>query len=73
VVAADFDSDGHPDLAVSVFGEGLGSRDAAGMVNVMYGSGSGVSTRDQTWSQASPGISGSAEADDAFGFAIDSG
>lgn len=56
------------DLAIGVPGETLGTAAGAGRVAVLYGSADGVTaTGQQSWSQASPGIRGGAEADDGFG------
>jgi hypothetical protein len=63
----DFDRGESADLAVSSRGEGIGNdAEAAGGVNVLYGSGDGVTSRDQTWNQDTPGIAGSAERYDQF-------
>ena len=68
---ADFNGDGHGDLAIGVPGEDLDSQSNAGGVNVVYGSGSGLSsTGNQFWSQDSVGVVGSAETNDAFGRAV---
>jgi FG-GAP repeat len=68
-VLADFNGDGFRDLAVGVPLEDFkGTND--GVVNVIYGSQSGLSatvTPDQLWSQDSPGVEGGAESEDRFG------
>ncbi|MDA2978941.1 MAG: FG-GAP-like repeat-containing protein [Actinomycetota bacterium] len=71
VTAGDLNDDGYDDVAVGVPGEAIGSLDAAGAVNVIYGSPSGPSSSgDQFWSQASAGVNGAAESGDAFGAAV---
>ena len=65
LATGDFDGDGFTDLAVGVVDESIGSKFAAGAVNVIYGSAAGLSAvGDQFWSQDSPGIRGTAEAPD---------
>ena len=73
LAAGDFNNDDSDDLAVGVAFEGIGDPviTGAGAVNVLYGSGSGLSaTGDQFWSQDSPGIQDAAEAGDYFGLAV---
>lgn len=70
----DFNGDGCTDLAVGVPGEAIGKRALAGAVNVIYGSPRGPATAgNRLWSQASHGITGTAEANDYFGAAFASG
>jgi hypothetical protein len=67
---ADFNGDGADDLAVGVPGESVGSIFAAGAVNVLYGSATGLSgTGRQLFTQ----VSSAAETDDTIGFALASG
>lgn len=55
-------------LAVGVPSEGIGSIAGAGAVNVIYGSGGGLSsTGNQLWHQNSSGILDTAETGDSFG------
>jgi hypothetical protein len=67
---ADFNRDGFADLAVGAPGE----NSRRGVVNVIYGSASGLSARrNQYWTQDSAGIIGVAEVDDLFGSALAAG
>ena len=73
----DFNGDGFADLAVGVPGEDAnnGAGDTGG-VSVIYGSAGGLSataTPDQFWTQDSPNVEGTAEANDDFGSAVASG
>jgi FG-GAP repeat len=70
----DFDGDGYDDLAIGVPYEDVGSNDAAGAVNVIYGSADRlIATGDQIWDQDSPGIDDSAEPYDYFGATLECG
>jgi hypothetical protein len=69
----DFDGDGFVDLAVGVRGEDLRGRRDAGAVQVLYGSASGVTARDQLWHQGRRGVKGALEKGDRFGSALASG
>jgi FG-GAP repeat protein len=74
--AGDFNDDGRSDLAVGVRFEDVGSAFAAGGVNVLHGSASGlsaISPEDQFWTQASPNVEGTAETVDQFGQSLASG
>ncbi len=74
VASGDFDGDGHDDLAISASDEDVGAVVDAGAVNVLYGSGSGLTAAgDQLWHQDTPGVLGMAEAEDLFGFSLASG
>ncbi|HYU58354.1 MAG TPA: hypothetical protein VEO00_09930, partial [Actinomycetota bacterium] len=56
------------DLAVGVPVEDVGSVTAAGAVNVLYGSPSGLTvTGNQLWTQDSDGTDDAAESTDIFG------
>jgi FG-GAP repeat/FG-GAP-like repeat len=68
LAAADFDNDGFADLAVGAAGEDVGSIDAAGAVNVLYGAAAGLAgSGSQLFTQDSPGVPGVAELGDRFG------
>lgn len=82
LAAGDFDGDGYGDLAIGVPGEGVptgvgpneADRPAAGTVQVLYGSGSGLTTAgSDTWTQDWPGIKGTTGAGDRFGTALAAG
>jgi hypothetical protein len=65
-VGADFDNDGFADLAVGVPGE----NDSAGAVNVLYGTGSGLTgAGGQLFTQ----VAGNPEAGDSFGWELAAG
>jgi len=69
LVAADFDGDGYDDLAIGVPGQTVGSAVAAGVVNLIWGSSSGLVNGPDVdqWHQDRSGIAGACEANDAFG------
>jgi disulfide bond formation protein DsbB len=70
LAAGDFNGDTRADLAIGAPGE----NSFAGVVHVLYGSGTGLTAAgNQLWSQDSPGIAGVAEAGDAFGLALAAG
>jgi FG-GAP repeat len=73
LAAGDFNGDGFFDLVAGAPGEDLGGTVDAGAVIVLFGSPGGITTAGhQTLVQGS-GISGSAEAGDAFGDALATG
>ena len=69
----DFDGDGYSDLAVGVIREGLRGKKNAGAVQVLYGSDSGPTARDQLWHQGRKGVKGAVEEGDRFGWSLASG
>jgi hypothetical protein len=69
-LAAGFFDAGPSDLAIGVPFEDLGASIDAGAVNVVYGSNTGLVGRNQTLTQNSPGVVGTAEAGDLFGAAL---
>ncbi len=73
LAAGDFNDDGYDDLAIGVPGEDVGTINAAGVVNILYGSASGLTaTGDQIFDQDD--LSGSiVEAGDNFGGSLASG
>lgn len=70
----DFNGDGYADLAVGAPNENIGTATDAGAVNVLYGSGSGLSAAapilNQFWYQGNAGVPDSAESYDRFGGAL---
>ena len=68
----DFNGDGYGDLAIGVPGEDYAPyAQNAGAVNVLYGSGNGLSAvGNQYWLQSTPGVNGFSEANDRFGTAL---
>lgn len=61
----------HADLAVGVPGEDIAETNGAGAVNVIYGSGDGLSSlHDQIWTQDSDGVKDTAEEGEGFGSAL---
>ena len=74
LATGDFDGDGRGDLAVGVPYEDVGTRTDAGGVTVLRGSVDGLTGEGGSfWSQDSPGIGGTAEAGDRFGWAVAAG
>ncbi|MGH2964956.1 MAG: hypothetical protein ACRDMH_06205, partial [Solirubrobacterales bacterium] len=74
LAAADLNGDGRDDLAVGAPGDSVGSSAGAGAVNVIYGSGGGLTaTGNQLWTQESPGIAEAAESGDSLGAALATG
>ncbi len=77
LAAANFGNGSFADLAVGVPQESLGPIAAAGAVNVLYGSTTGLTaTGNQFWTQDSPDVADVAEESDGFGsslFAADFG
>ena len=69
LVAADFDGDGYDDLAIGVPGQTVGSAVAAGVVNLIWGSASGLVDGPDVdqWHQDRGGIDGACENNDGFG------
>lgn len=71
---ADFNGDGFDDLAIGVRGERIRGTPAAGTVQVLPGSATGLSeVGDQRWSHAQPGVPGDVEEGDWFGFKLAAG
>ena len=71
---ADFNGDGIADLAVGVPFEDVGTIADAGVVNVLYGLGSGLSAAaNQLWHQDRSGVADAVEVFDNFGWALAAG
>jgi FG-GAP repeat len=74
LAAGDFDGDRFDDLAVGVPNDDVGPVLRAGVVNLIYGSTSGLtSAGNQVWSQDTSGVLDAAEGVDAFGTALATG
>jgi disulfide bond formation protein DsbB len=76
LASGDFNGDGRDDLAVGVFFEDAGASEIAnaGVVNVLYGSATGLTASgNQEWYQDSPGILDESEAGDLFGMVLAAG
>jgi hypothetical protein len=72
--AGDFDGDGISDLAIGVPFEDVGGVSAAGAVNVLYGSGGGLSADgDQFLTQGADGLGDEPNVGDSFGTALATG
>jgi hypothetical protein len=70
LAAGDFNNDGYFDLAIGVPGEDI----AAGAVNVIYGSATGLKkASDQIWTQNSAGVPGGNQSAQRFGAALSVG
>ena len=67
LASGDFDADGYADLAIGIPRENIGRKKDAGVVQVLYGSASGLTARDQIWHQGKRGVPGANEAGDLFG------
>lgn len=75
LASGDFNGDGYADLAIGAPNEDINGNDDAGAVNIVYGSTDGLQVEAgncQIWHGDSPGLPGSAEADDQFGYALTS-
>jgi hypothetical protein len=71
VAVGDTDGDGRDDVAVGVQGKPAGEAAAAGSVVVLKGRRGGLTTAGaRSFSQDTPGVPGTAEAEDLFGWAV---
>jgi FG-GAP repeat len=74
LAAGDFNGDGFADLAVGAPGESIGSIFSAGAVNVLFGSATGLTGSGSLFfTQDTPGVGSTAEADDSFGNTLTAG
>jgi FG-GAP repeat len=73
LASGDFDSEGFADLAIGAPGEDVGTLDRGGAVNILPGSGGGLTgTGSQLFTQNSPGVPGGTELGDNLGLALTS-
>lgn len=71
LATADVDGNGHPDLAIGVPNETIGTANAAGAATVLYSNAGGLgATNAQNFTQATPGVSGTSEPEDLFGLSV---
>jgi hypothetical protein len=71
MTAGNFNGDAFSDVALGAPGESVRAVGAAGAVNVLYGSSTGLSAAgNQLWHQGSPGVAGTVESGDEFGVAL---
>ncbi len=74
LASGDFNNDGFADLAVGVPSETLPNAENCGLVNVIYGTPTGLhAANNQIWSQATASILDPAEEDDFFGSSLATG
>lgn len=74
LAVGDFDADGFDDLAIGIPGEKLGNTPDTGMVYVLRGSPTGLTTvRSRALRQGTAGIGGGSESGDRFGWALATG
>jgi disulfide bond formation protein DsbB len=70
----DFNGDGYTDLGIGVRDEDVGSKILAGAVAVIYGSPDGLTASgNQLWHRDSPGVLGTADIADEFGYSLAAG
>ena len=82
LISGDFNGDDFTDLAIGIPGEVFSTKDAAGAVEVLYGSSAGLQAKqasdgtgraDQLWTQDSPGVDNSAGDADWLGCSLAAG
>ncbi len=73
LTTGDFNGDDYADLAIGVWADDA-IVENGGQVNVLYGSATGLTaTGDDLWRQGAPGVSGTPEVDDFFGWVLAAG
>ena len=71
VAIGDVNGDGFGDVIIGAPGEGIGKRNNAGIIHVLFGSENGLTTEnDIHYHQNTPGVAGGAEAGDRFGQSV---
>jgi disulfide bond formation protein DsbB len=71
LASGDFDNDGFDDLVIGASGEDVGRAANAGAINLLFGSGAGLTAAgNQVWHQDVAGVSGAGEGGDLFGSAL---
>ncbi len=71
LAVGDIDGDGWDDVAIGVAHERVGSRSDAGSVTVLFGTSAGLSAAGaELWTQDTPGVPGTVEKGDLFGFSL---
>jgi hypothetical protein len=74
LTVGDFNGDGFDDLAIGVPNATVNNHFAAGAVNILYGTASGLRTNGaQFWSKNSSGILGTSANDESFGWSLAAG
>ncbi len=74
LAAGDFGKNANDDLAIASNGRDVGGNDRAGMVEVLYGKGSGLTAKGESrLTQDTPQVDEEAEPGDVFGFTLAAG
>ncbi len=73
LAAGDFDGDGTADLAISALGAPIGSVKDAGLVTWLRGGAGGLTPTGDVIRQGIPGVTGTPETSDEFGFSLAAG
>jgi len=74
LAAGDFDNDGYDELVIGIPFDKVGMIDGAGSVQVLRGSAAGLTPAgDKVWHRDKPGIRGTADDGDHFGYSLTTG